>query len=64
MKRTEQEYDFMENQKYKDKRPENNLKPGFLRRPYSGTKAETKDRTQERFPERHGRRGGCARGPS
>ena len=49
MKRTEQEYDFMENQKYKDKRPENNLKPGFLRRPYSGTKAETKDRTQERL---------------
>ena len=52
MKRSEQEYDWMEGAKYKDKRPGQELKADFLRRPYSGTKAETKDRSQEKRHEK------------
>ena len=42
MKRTEQEYDWMEGSKncYKSKRPA--LSPFFLRKPYAGTSAEPK----------------------
>jgi len=51
MRRTEQEYDWMEGSKnqYKHKRPQ--LSSFFLRKPYEGTSAETKDNTQEELHE-------------
>ena len=51
MNRFEQKYDMMEGRKYGSKRPAVQLSPFFLRKPYSGTSAETKDNTQERLHE-------------
>ncbi len=50
MKRTtNQEYDWMEGCKHRNKRRVSALKPDFLRKPYQGTKAEPKDNTQEQM---------------
>lgn len=49
MKRTEQEYDYMENNKYRNKRMVTSLTPDFLRKPYQYTSAETKDDQQEKM---------------
>lgn len=51
MKRTEQEYDFMEGGKHRNKREVHSLKAAFLRKPYQYTSAETKDDTQEKLHE-------------
>ena len=51
MNRNEQRYDMMEGRKYGAKRTNTQLSPFFLRKPYSGTVAETKDNTQERLHE-------------
>ena len=50
-KRTEQEYDFMEGGKHRNKREVHSLKTAFLRKPYQYTSAETKDDTQEKLHE-------------
>ena len=50
MKRTEQEYDWMEGCKYRQKSEENKLSRDFVRKPYAGTKAEPKNK-----PRLHGR---------
>jgi hypothetical protein len=41
MKRTEQEYDWMEGSKNSTNKKSQSLSPFFLRKPYSGTSAET-----------------------
>ena len=51
MNRNEQRYDMMEGRKYGAKRTNTQLSPFFLRKPYSGTVAETKDSTQEKIHE-------------
>ena len=51
MNRNEQRYDMMEGRKYGAKRTNTQLSPFFLRKPYSGTVAETKDSTQEKMYE-------------
>ena len=57
MNRFEQKYDMMEGRKYGSKRPAVQLSPFFLRKPYSGTTAETKDNTQEKMHEYDYRKG-------
>jgi hypothetical protein len=54
MKRTEQEYDWMEGCKnsYNHKKPA--LSPFFLRKPYTGTSAEPKDDKQQELHEVRG----------
>ena len=42
MRRSEGEYDYLEGNKYRSKRPGRHLKPGFTRKPYQYTKAESK----------------------
>ena len=49
MKRTEQEYDWMEGSKHRNKRQVWSLTRDFLRKPYQYTSAETKDDTQEKL---------------
>lgn len=44
---TEQEYDWMEGKKYQTNRPGQKLSPAFLRKPYAGTSAEPKGKTQQ-----------------
>ena len=51
MRRTNQEYDWMEGKKYQTNRPGSKLSPAFLRKPYAGTSAETKDNTQTKLHE-------------
>lgn len=51
MRRTDQEYDWMEGHKNSTNRKKQNLSPFFLRKPYEGTTAEPKDNTQERLHE-------------
>ena len=50
MKRTEQEYDWMAGV-FKPKHVKSGLSPFFLRKPYAGTSAETKDNAQEELHE-------------
>lgn len=49
MKRTEQEYDWMEGCKNSYNRKKPALSPFFTRKPYTGTSAETKDNQQEKM---------------
>ena len=51
MNRNEQKYDMMEGRKYGAKNQPPQLSPFFLRKPYSGTIAETKDSAQEKLHE-------------
>ncbi len=51
MRRTNQEYDWMEGSKNQSKYKKPKLSPFFLRKPYEGTTAEPKDDTQERLHE-------------
>lgn len=52
MKRTtNQEYDWMEGCKHSSKRKRPMLSPFFLRKPYAGTTAESKDDTQDKLHE-------------
>lgn len=46
--RSNQEYDWMEGSR---KRTRPTLSPSFLRKPYAGTSAETKDNTQTKLHE-------------
>lgn len=51
MKRTSQEYDWMEGSKNSTNKKPQNLSPFFLRKPYSGTSAEPKDDKQQELHE-------------
>lgn len=51
MRRSEAEYDWMEGKKHQSRRRALELKPAFLRKPYAGTSAETKDNTQQELHE-------------
>lgn len=53
MRRTSQEYDWMEGKKHQaqSRKRALALSPAFLRKPYAGTSAEPKDDTQEKLHE-------------
>lgn len=51
MKRTNQEYDWMEGSKNSTNKKPQSLSPFFLRKPYTGTSAEPKYDTQEKLHE-------------